>query len=391
MKLKTLLLLTTLLILSCNEKKPTPTELVNKIVKSYESKSSLSYDINYQIKFFSQVDDTTKASAKIDLIRATTDSILGGYVWIEADTIARYYDTKFLYFIEHNKKTITKYPQDKPYAITGNTIGEAIRIYFLKPNRLVKSVADTSSTIELTDDLIAGRDVRKLSLQFADDEYTENSWKNIWIDKKDNAIPKINFSADMQGENQYNQWDIYNIAYDQTTIKDLEDRLEKLTDQYEVSDYKERTEEEEKPLENGTSIPNITGVTYVDSTQVNLHDYTNKLTLFDFWYMDCFPCIKAIPHLNELQQKHQSKGFQVVGINPYNNNEKDFKRFPNFLEKNKVDYPIVFINREESKAMRVFAYPTFYLVDNKGVILHSQVGYSEESTNTIDSLIQVYL
>ena len=103
--------------------------------------------------------------------------------------------------------------------------------------------------------------------------------------------------------------------------------------------------------------------------------------------MDCFPCIKAIPHLNEMYHQYKDKGLRVVGVDPFDNNEKDLKRFPNFLNNNTVDYPIVFIDREEVKNFKVRVYPTFYLVDEKGKVLHSQLGFSEEMTEKIDSIV----
>ncbi|MGB0884416.1 MAG: hypothetical protein ACPGTG_06815, partial [Flavobacteriales bacterium] len=58
-----------ILLVSCTKEDVKPLDLTQQIVKKYEAKTSLSYDIDYRIKYFSQLDDTTKVSAKIDLIR----------------------------------------------------------------------------------------------------------------------------------------------------------------------------------------------------------------------------------------------------------------------------------------------------------------------------------
>jgi thiol-disulfide isomerase/thioredoxin len=39
-----------------------------------------------------------------------------------------------------------------------------------------------------------------------------------------------------------------------------------------------------------------------------------RLLLVDFWATTCGPCLNAIPHLVELQDKYGSFGLQVVGI-----------------------------------------------------------------------------
>ena len=366
-------------------------ELANQILKKYEGYQSLSYDIEYKIKYFSQVDDTTKVSAKIDLIRQKSDTIFGGYVWIKADSIERYYDTKNTYLINHKNDTITRYPQNKPYVITGNTIGEAVKMYFLKPERLIKGASDSTIKITIVDDKIDDYETWKLEYEFEDDEYSTNTWKNIWIQKQSGFIPKMNFSSDMQGESQYNQWDLSEIKYDRFSISDFEKRFDEIKKNYPIVDYKERSKEEEILLSNGTSIPELTGTRYSDNAKISLDDYKGKIVLLDFWYIDCFPCIKAIPHLNEIHGKYYDKGLVVIGANPFNNNEKDLKRLPNFLSNNPIDYSVMFIDKIKPKDFKVYAYPSFYLIDRKGKIVHSEVGLSEEATSKIDSLIQVNL
>jgi thiol-disulfide isomerase/thioredoxin len=376
---------------ACQEKEASPMDLAKDMEATFESKSSMSYDIDYRIKYFSSLDDTTKVSAKIDLIRVPGDSVLGGYVWIHMDSTDRYYDTQHLYFIDHKTKSITRYTKEQPYIITGNTIGEAIRVYYLNPERLTKGVSDTTNIVSLTHEVLKDRHVWKIHYDFPEDEYSENTWKNIWIDQNDLSVVRINFSTDWQGENQYNQWNLSNIRYDSVTISDLDNRLEAFLTEYEVSDYEESKWEQIQPLSTGTSIPDPEGTLYPDSTRVHLSDLLGQLTLIDFWYMDCFPCIQAIPHLNNLFSKYRGQGFQVIGLNPFNHNEKDLKRLPNFLDHNPIDYPFVFIDREISQSFHVTAYPTFYLVDKSGTILHSEIGFSEENTAKLDSLIRVKL
>jgi len=380
-----------LFFISCKEKKVQPMELANQILKKYEGYQSLSYDIEYKIKYFSQVDDTTKVSAKIDLIRQKSDTIFGGYVWIKADSIERYYDTKNTYLINHKNDTITRYPQNKPYVITGNTIGEAVKMYFLKPERLIKGASDSTIKITIVDDKIDDYETWKLEYEFEDDEYSTNTWKNIWIQKQSGFIPKMNFSSDMQGESQYNQWDLSEIEYDRFSISDFEKRFDEIKKNYPIVDYKERSKEEEILLSNGTFIPELTGTRYSDNAKISLDDYKGKIVLLDFWYIDCFPCIKAIPHLNDIHEKYYEKGLVVIGANPFNNNEKDLKRLPNFLSNNPIDYSVMFIDKIKPKDFKVYAYPSFYLIDRKGKIVHSEVGFSDEATSKIDSLIQVNL
>lgn len=385
------LLFSGLLLLGCQEQTPSPIELAEKIVASYETRSSVSYQVDYQIKFFSNLEDTSKVSAKVDLIRAAEDTVLGGFIWIDSDSLELFYDTTHLYVIQHKEKSITRFPKEKPYFITGNIKGDVISVYFLDPYRLIRGVSDTTNDVTLSEEIFSGREVWKIHYDFPDDEYSENAWKNIWIDKHDLSIPKINYSTDMQGENQYNQWDIHSVKYDSVTVEDLEKRLSEYLNSYELTEYEESEAEDIKPLPNGTEVPNISGLTYPDSIGVNLRDQLGELTLIDFWYMDCFPCVQAIPHLNDLYAQYNGKGFKVIGLNPYNNNEKDRKRLPNFLEHNPIDYSFLFIDREDAKTFQVRAYPTFYLVDTNGKIIHGEIGFNKDNTSELDSLVRINL
>ena len=43
-------------------------------------------------------------------------------------------------------------------------------------------------------------------------------------------------------------------------------------------------------------------------------DHRGKLVLLDFWHTRCPPCLRAIPHLNGLQQEYGPSGLEVIGI-----------------------------------------------------------------------------
>lgn len=391
MKFKIVILLMNLTLFSCKDNDIGPMDLANHIIEKNENQKSFSYDVDYRIKFFNQEQDTTKIFAKIDLIRQENDTIFGGYVWIKSDSIERYYDTNNTYFINHREKSIERYPKEDPGVITTNVVGSTIETYFLKPDRLINAVADTSINITLLDKELNGKKHWQLSYKYEDDERYYNTWKNIWFDKEKYFVSKMNFSSNFQETNQYNQWDLANIKYNNVSIDDLKKRFDRIKRNYVLEDYKERSSEELALLSNGQKIPGISGTRYSDRSPISLNDYRGKVVLIDFWYMDCPPCIKAIPHLNDIQNKYKEQGLVVVGINPYNDNEKDLKRMPKFLSYNSIDYPIMFVDKNKTDEFKINVYPSFYLIDKQGNILHSEIGFNEEATNKLDSLIQVNL
>lgn len=383
-----MLFLGALLLLGCKNNPITSIELANQFNEEINQHSSVSYNIDYQIKFFNQIQDTTKVNVKVDLIRETNDSIFGGYIWVTADSVSTYYNREALYSINHATQKIIKFPKERTSPLTGTIIGDVYKTYFLKPERLLRGVTDSAVTVTISEERISSRDTWKVNYDIEANEDVTDLWKNIWIDKENFVVLKINYHAESQGEHQYNQWDLFNVSFNSIKIDDLENRLKRFSDEYEVEEYKE---ELKKGLPNGTRMPNLEGIIYSDKSNAKIDDFLDKLTLYDFWYMDCPPCIKAIPLLNELHLKYGDKGLKVVGINPFNYNEKDLNRMPGFLKRNNIEYPILFVNRDSIGLFQIPAYPTFYLVDHEGNVLHSEIGFNEDKAKSLDSQLEDYL
>ena len=377
-----------LFLLGCKNNPVTSIELANQFNEENNQHSSVSYDIDYQIKFFNQIQDTTIVNAKVDLIRETNDSIFGGHIWVTADSVSTYYNREALYSINHATHKIIKFPKEKTSPLTGTIIGDVYKTYFLKPERLQRGVTDSAVTVTISEERISSRDTWKVNYDIEGNKDVTDLWKNIWIDKENFVVIKINYHAESQGEHQYNQWDLFNVSFDSITVDYLENRLKRFLEEYEVEEYKE---EPKKGLPNGTRMPNLEGIIYSDKSSAKMDDFLDKLTLYDFWYMDCPPCIKAIPLLNELHVKYVDKGLKVVCVNPFNYNEKDLNRMPGFLTRNNIEYPILFVDRDSIGLFQIPAYPTFYLVDHEGNILYSEIGFNEDKAKSLDSQLEDYL
>ena len=337
------------------------------------------------------------------LLRNKKDTVFGGEIWIENDSIDVYYDLKNIYIIDQKKEKITKYFPHKgqDWAINGRVLREVKDIYYLKHERLLKYLKDSTITHQLSDTLINKTKHYKITFRFADELPIEQQKKNV-IFNNENLITKMFYSVKFQNGYQYNEWNLKNIQGNKTTSDDLKDKFSKLTEKYELTDYVEPDKKELEPLKNGVKAPDFIGTTYRDNKTIKLSDYINrKVVLIDFWYKDCYPCIKAIPHLSELNTLYSNlselntlyskKGLIVLGLNPYDNEEKERKKLPGFLKYNNMNYPIVFIEKKTLKDFKVKAFPTFYIIDKNGKIVHSQVGFDESIVPKIDSIINVLI
>jgi len=139
-----------------------------------------------------------------------------------------------------------------------------------------------------------------------------------------------------------------------------------------------------------TIAPTVKGMnsmgTYNDSIS-----YKDKITLLDFWYMGCYPCIRSFTALEQLKEKHSALQFQICGINFYDNNAKNISKLPLFLANNKVSYKTILIDEQLKNQFSVSSWPTFYVINGRGEIVFSQMGYIDDLYDVLDEKISVLL
>jgi peroxiredoxin len=145
--------------------------------------------------------------------------------------------------------------------------------------------------------------------------------------------------------------------------------------------YKAPKPDEPLPtLANGTEAPDFLLKT-LDGTYADLRSFRGKVVLVDFFYRSCYPCMLAIPGLQEMHHHLHDSGLVVLGVNPFDTAGTVMKRF---LSGRGVTYPIL-IDADKSvvNTWKVRAYPTLYLIDRRGNIRYNQIGYSKETEEGI--------
>lgn len=106
-----------------------------------------------------------------------------------------------------------------------------------------------------------------------------------------------------------------------------------------------------------------------DDTSFNLESLKGKYVFIDFWASWCGPCIQEFPHIKEVYEAYQDKGFEVLGISTDKNKGAWLKA----LETHDMPWIQVRDNEgEEAIALSQFAVtvlPTSYLIDPEGRII----------------------
>lgn len=124
------------------------------------------------------------------------------------------------------------------------------------------------------------------------------------------------------------------------------------------------------------SLPLVTG----DS--VRLSDLEGSLVLLEFWFPYCGGCIKAIPEINTLYEIYSRNGLKVYGIEFAKSNSKGLD---DYIKKQNISYPTLHTGKDVADKYGVEAAPTFFLIDKKGFIVYSFVGFNKINLiNAID-------
>lgn len=100
----------------------------------------------------------------------------------------------------------------------------------------------------------------------------------------------------------------------------------------------------------------------------------NKVTVVNFWFSGCKPCVEELSKLNELNDKIKKMGGEVVGINTdtLDDNQDGIKEAKDILKSQGVSYKNLTFASDSTVgkyAGNIIAFPTTVLVDKGGNII----------------------
>lgn len=141
------------------------------------------------------------------------------------------------------------------------------------------------------------------------------------------------------------------------------------------------------PLPAGTRAPAFATRTLAGKP-LSLRDLRGKVVLLDYWATWCGPCRMATPTLRALHQKFHRKGFSVVGMSM--DQADTSAQVAPFVRAMHMTYPVTVslaANARAQSAYHANALPSQYLIDKKGIVRWSQVGYSLNEEKMLIGLI----
>lgn len=100
----------------------------------------------------------------------------------------------------------------------------------------------------------------------------------------------------------------------------------------------------------------------------------NAVTVVNFWFTTCKPCVGELPDLEALHQELAKKGGAVIGINAFtlDGSTKDTNEAKSVLEQQGVTYQNIWFASNSDAGLftaSLYAFPTTYVVDRNGHIV----------------------
>lgn len=377
-----------LLFYSCYNQ-PNAKEIIEKVNNNTENIKGISYDIDFQMKFFMR-DDTSKIKAKVWLLEFPEDTVYGYKVRIDqADGKRIIYNGNELYLLEADKEL--RYdlnPLEYIGILSGNISGRLAHKPLLEGFNYEELEAKSDSIYPEPSEF---KNNLKFKIIYPDREDYSDQYKYVWVEKDTYLPVKSSYHAVWEGGHQYDFYDISNIVINPEDIN-LKFYLTREEEAFEEEDpFKDYVEPDPQVLK-GHPAPDFT-LPNLKGDSITLSEVEDKLILIDFWYMSCKPCVVAMPYLQKLQNEFDEKGLEVFGLNSFDNIDKRREKLASFLERKGIFYQNLLSTQEVAVDYSVPIYPTLYLINSKKEIVFVKEGFNpsefEDLRFKVDSLLKL--
>ena len=258
------------------------------------------------------------------------------------------------------------------------------------------STTETGSTDELNEKL---NDLYQQENQlFADHK---DAWdkafglmsKSTAVDAKNENYADVLANTVESNKDSFSEEEYETLSKDIETIRGIEEEianLEKEIDTSESSDSSSSKSDEST----GVGVFRDFKGKDLDGNDVDDSLFAkNKVTVVNFWFSGCKPCVEELSKLNELNETLKEMGGEVVGINTdtLDNNEAGIKEAKEILKAQGVSYKNLTFDSNSTVGKyygNIMTFPTTVLVDKDGNIVGEPFMGGIDNQSNYDQLMK---
>lgn len=222
--------------------------------------------------------------------------------------------------------------------------------------------------------------------------------KEVWdkafgMMKKSSADPSGNYAdylAEVIDSNKdsFTEDELKTLHEDIEAIRKIEEKIAKLEKESSASSSKSDSKSDDASPFHDFAGKDLDG-NEVDETLFS----KNAVTVLNFWFTGCKPCVAELSKLNDLNEEIKSMGGEVVGINTetFDDNEAAIAEAKKILKKQGAAYRNISIASDSDAgkyASTIMAFPTTILVDRNGNIVGEPMLGGIDNKENYDSLMK---
>ena len=222
-----------------------------------------------------------------------------------------------------------------------------------------------------------------------------DAWNKVFgMMNKGTADPSGNYAdflADTVESNKesFTDDEYQTLTSDIEAIRKIEEQIAELGNQTAGSD----TSDQKNDAGEASPFKNFSGQD-LDGNSVDDSLFSgNAVTVVNFWFTGCKPCVAELSALNDLNEALKEMGGEVIGINTetFDGNEDAIKEAKEVLESQGADYRNLSISSDSDAgkyASEIMAFPTTILVDRNGNIVGDPMLGGIDNTDNYNSLME---
>nr|WP_288642257.1 redoxin family protein [uncultured Anaerobutyricum sp.] len=251
--------------------------------------------------------------------------------------------------------------------------------------------ASVSEETEKTEDLQA-----KLDDLYQQENQIFEKHKDVW-EKVFRKMSKADAGSDNYAEylastvesnkKSFTDDELKTLKEDIETIRGIEEQITEVENKLDTSGASDSKDDDT------IAFNNVSGKDF-DGNDVDENLFSkNAVTVMNFWFTGCKPCVAELSKLNELNDAIKSMGGEVVGVNTdtFDGKEDTIKEAKKILESQGAKYRNFALdaNSDAGKyASEIMAFPTTILVDRKGNIVGEPMVGGIDNQENYDTLMK---